>query len=676
MGTDFANPENRPKQKRTEDRTPQTYTGSQDAPKLTPVKTVQKHTPPAERQKVLDELAQRVTDWRKPTRISDFTKPPVVTKLEIAANETSSVSEPRSGQGGTEQPEQYTKQKRSALEHQGQDPVELHYRKPGARRLTKLEAEQMRKEANWTQDAPHLTSMETSRFTPESHELSEAATENPEAQTPTQTNSAINFGSKGQGTLIASNVMPQLGLDGRQDYVSSKFNTTAEKGPGLIAQGSKTTDKKDSSTRKLKNHLINDVFFDASGNSLAGQKGKNDLPNRLTGTQLGTPSNAYIPFLTADGRTGIGDGYDREGKYPSTEPISVLGMNLPISHTYQRDVVDEAKEALQSNHWKVGKDKDAFHIVPWVESAFTAYVPRSNPGDKYMPNPQDPKLNLEGFAASNRDAILTTERLNPKTGKTEQVPIEFMNEFNGGTYDGKPGKQGTNTGAAYLDPLNAEVQKNVKENILRAASKDYVPAIMIDDHFGIPLDKPDVRDAILKRHPMPDNYIEQLKSQGYKPLNDKAKDNENIENMWLRGQFTEFVKDVKKSLKEKNVELWASTNLPENAKQSQGQNIEQWINDGLIDNWNVQLYRGNMSDFTRDYDKLQAQAKNIPQVAQNKVPLSIGITAKVDGQPISADLMSQQASYVENKGNNENNIETKVAAFGDRDWVARMQEQN
>ena len=155
MGTDFANPENRPKQKRTEDRTPQTYTGSQDAPKLTPVKAVQKHTPPAERQKVLDELAQRVTDWRKPTRISDFTKPPVVTKLEIAANETSSVSEPRSGQGGTEQPEQYTKQKRSALEHQGQDPVELHYRKPGARRLTKLEAEQMCKEANWTQDAPH-----------------------------------------------------------------------------------------------------------------------------------------------------------------------------------------------------------------------------------------------------------------------------------------------------------------------------------------------------------------------------------------------------------------------------------------------------------------------------------------------------------------------------------------
>ena len=123
-------------------------------------------------------------------------------------------------------------------------------------------------------------------------------------------------------------------------------------------------------------------------------------------------------------------------------------------------------------------------------------------------------------------------------------------------------------------------------------------------------------------------------------------------------------------------QLWASTNLPGTAKKEQGQDIEQWIRTGLVDNWNVQLYRNNMSDFTRDYNLLQGQAKNIPQVAQNKVPLSIGITANVDGQPISADLMSQQASYVENKGNNESNIETKVAAFGDRDWATRMQEQN
>jgi Glycosyl hydrolase-like 10 len=671
MGTDFANPENRPKQKRTEDRTSQTSTGSQSALKLTPVKIVQKHTPPAERQKTLDELAQRVTDWRKPTRVSELAEP-AVKQLRAVENEIPNSSGSKSGQDVTEESERYLTQKQAALEHLARDPVAVHYRKPGARRLTKREAEQMRKEANWTQDVPQLSSLATSCFTPESHELSEGAAENAETQAHTQTKEAINFGSKGKGTLIASNVMPQLGLDERQNYVSDKLNTTAEKGPELVAQTSKTTDKKDSSTLKLRNHIINAVFFDASGNSLAGQKGKDELSTRLTGTQLGTPSNAFIPFLTTDGRTGIGDGYDREGKYPSTEPISVLGMNLPISHTYQRDVMDEAKAALESRQWKVGKNKNDFHVVPWVESAFTAYIPRLNSADKYMPDPQTKDLKLGGFAASNRDAILTTARLNPKTGKTEQVPIEFMNEFNGGVYNGQPGKQGTNTGAAYLDPLNAEVQKNVKENILRAASKDYIPAIMIDDHFGIPLDKPDVRAAILERHPVDPAYLKKLKDQG-------LKDSE-IQNMWLRDKFTEFVKDVKKSLKEKNVELWASTNLPENAKQSQGQNIEQWINDGLVDNWNVQLYRANMSDFTRDYDKLQAQAKNIPQVAQNKVPLSVSLTAKVSTangiQPLSADLMSQQASYIENNGNNENNIETKVAAFGDRDWAARMQEQN
>jgi uncharacterized lipoprotein YddW (UPF0748 family) len=71
-----------------------------------------------------------------------------------------------------------------------------------------------------------------------------------------------------------------------------------------------------------------------------------------------------------------------------------------------------------------------------------------------------------------------------------------------------------------------------------------------------------------------------------------------------------------------NVELWASTNLPDIAKANQGQDIETWIRTGLVDSWNVQLYRNNQPDFVSEYQKLQAQAGKIPQVAKGQVPVS------------------------------------------------------
>jgi uncharacterized lipoprotein YddW (UPF0748 family) len=119
--------------------------------------------------------------------------------------------------------------------------------------------------------------------------------------------------------------------------------------------------------------------------------------------------------------------------------------------------------------------------------------------------------------------------------------------------------------------------------------------------------------------------------------------------------------------------------LPESAKKNQGQEIEKWIRTGLVDNWNVQLYRNNQADFVSEYKKLQAQAGKIPQVAKGQVPLSVAISTYADNnsaypKDLSPALMAEQVRYVEDK-KNHTKVKTTSVAFGDDLWLNRAKEQ-
>jgi uncharacterized lipoprotein YddW (UPF0748 family) len=138
--------------------------------------------------------------------------------------------------------------------------------------------------------------------------------------------------------------------------------------------------------------------------------------------------------------------------------------------------------------------------------------------------------------------------------------------------------------------------------------------------------------------------------------------------------FTEFVNTVKAELKTKNVQLWASTNLPDTAKANQGQDIESWIRTGLVDNWNVQLYRNNQSKFVSEYQKSQTQAGNIPQVAKGQVPLSVAISTYANEAELSPTQMAEQVRYVEDK-KNHTKVKTTSVAFGDDLWMNKVRSQ-
>jgi hypothetical protein len=387
--------------------------------------------------------------------------------------------------------------------------------------------------------------------------------------------------------------------------------------------------------------------------------GKAGLQQRVTELSKAGANTFFVPILTSDGRVGMNTTDENSSKIHRDRKYE-FQANPGWPHkdrTYSRDVVDETKDAVNASGKTVGKGSNDAKVVPWVESAFTTYIGRTNgPNDPYLRNDLS---KTKGFTHEMRDQILTKKDANGK-----EVPIEFMNE-NG---------NGQKTGNGYLDPLDPKVQKNVREVISKAASKDYVSAIMVDDHFGIPLEKPDVRNAILRRHPVDQDYSDTLKKK-YPKLPQKE-----IENMWLRDKFTKFVNDVKADLKAKHVQLWASTNLPETAKNNQGQDIDRWIRTGLVDNWNVQLYRNNQQDFGNEYKKLQAQASKIPQVAKGQVPLSVAISTYANGKQLSPELMAEQVRYARDSkypgGSGESKkIKTSAVAFDDGAWLKRAREQ-
>jgi Glycosyl hydrolase-like 10 len=475
-----------------------------------------------------------------------------------------------------------------------------------------------------------------------------------------------------QGSLIADNRTDSSVLNGAASGGIGQFGSTLKKGKASPSAGGKDKDEP-----QLSNNLPNGVFINAAGGALTSAGGgKAGLQQRVTEFAKAGANTFFVPILTTDGKVGMNTTdensskvhRDRKYEYQAQDNAGIIKNN---QRTYWRDVVDETKEAVNASGRTVGKGAKDAKVVPWVESAFTTYVGRTN-----GPNDPDLKADLsktKGFTHEMRDQILTKK---DKNGK--EVPIEFMNE-NG---------NGTKTGVGYLDPLDPKVQKNVREVISKAASKDYVSAIMVDDHFGIPLNKPEVRNAILDRHPVADPY-RRAKELEIKKKNPKIESKDlirEVQDSWLRDQFTKFTNDVKADLKAKHVQLWASTNLPEAAKKNQGQDIDQWIRTGLVDNWNVQLYRENQKDFEAEYKKLQAQASKIPQVAKGQVPLSVSISTYANGKQLSPALMAQQARYAKDPKYPQNpdlpheprqskKIKTPAVAFDDGAWLKRVNEQ-
>jgi uncharacterized lipoprotein YddW (UPF0748 family) len=348
----------------------------------------------------------------------------------------------------------------------------------------------------------------------------------------------------------------------------------------------------------------------------------------------------YVPIVTSNGNSSISSNTGRDPQYVENWSIKLPVVNWEILRGQTpRDLIDETKRAVESAGGRVGKGKDDVKIIAWVEGPFTLH-----PGNK--------ALNTELNHAILRDS--------------NNSPIQEKYE------NGKP-----KTGLVFLDPLDPKVQANLRNTIVAAANKPGVTAIAIDDHFGINFDpqKPEtaaIRSVILQRYlnEMPDSCFR--RNEDRKPV---VRTFENLEpakaNQWLQDQITQFVGDIKRSLPQ-GVELWASTNRPNNAQRNQLQDVKTWTDKGYIDRLNIQFYR-SPAEFNNQWDGLQRELASIPRIQNRQVPVSIALASELPSAGINLTPQEMQTQIRQVQDPN-NTVPTYAVAFDDIRWSKKQQE--
>jgi hypothetical protein len=119
------------------------------------------------------------------------------------------------------------------------------------------------------------------------------------------------------------------------------------------------------------------------------------------------------------------------------------------------------------------------------------------------------------------------------------------------------------------------------------------------------------------------------------------------------------------------VELWASTNPPDNARQ-QLQDVRTWVGNGYIDSLNIQFYR-TKDQFNQQWSSLQQQLASIPRIRSGQVPVSVALAAELPTQGVNIPPQEIQAQAQRVQSPN-NPVRTYAVAFDDIRWRNKQQE--
>jgi uncharacterized lipoprotein YddW (UPF0748 family) len=287
-----------------------------------------------------------------------------------------------------------------------------------------------------------------------------------------------------------------------------------------------------------------------------------------------------------------------------------------------RDILDEVRAAVIAAGKTVGKGSNDVRICAWVEGPFTVYV-----GHVSLGGSLNPISSWGPFAQSIQSTVLRDPT------SFSSTPPALESRYNDGT--------------VYLNPFSTVVKDNLRKTILEAAYKGWVAAIIIDDHFGVdtrvtPDVLPKVKTAILKAN---------------------SAQSQPDPNQWIRDQLTKQLNDIKYELSAQNVELWASTNAPKYARDTQLQDVSSWVSTGKINRLNVQLYRG--SSFDSDWSSLQTELSAISQLKSKQVYFAVSLI----GSNPEAE-MARQVSKVTNL--TDNLVPGYAVGFEDQSWMAKQ----
>lgn len=266
--------------------------------------------------------------------------------------------------------------------------------------------------------------------------------------------------------------------------------------------------------------------------------------------------------------------------YPSSVAASFIGESvMPNSAYANRDMLAEVVDAAHEHQLRV---------IPWFEYGLAA-----PPGSQL---------------AQRQAALLTLDPTgNPiRTKRTDGKPDFFV----------------------WLNPCQPQVQQFLVELISDVITRYPVDGIQLDDHFGFPVElgyDPLTQDLYRQEHrgrPMP--------SQATNPQRLR----------WMAKQMTALLRQIHRVVKTQKGVISLSPNPLGFSKTNYSVDWQAWVQEALIDELVLQVYRDNLGSFIAEISKPEIFA------VQSRIPTAIGILSGIKTRSVSSSQMRQQLQEV------------------------------
>ncbi|WP_392535374.1 glycoside hydrolase family 10 protein [Nostoc sp. C117] len=185
----------------------------------------------------------------------------------------------------------------------------------------------------------------------------------------------------------------------------------------------------------------------------------------------------------------------------------------------------------------------------------------------------------------------------------------------------------------WLNPFHPKVQQFITNLVLEIVTQYDVDGIQFDDHMSLP-------------HEFGyDRYTVALYSQETKktPPTD-AKDPAWVK--WRADKITAFMLKLNQAVKQRKPQaiFSLSPNYYDFAYKFQLQDWLTWIQQNIVDELIVQVYRPNLQSFVTNISRPEIQA------AQQIIPTGIGIMAGLRNSPVSMQQIKSQVRAVQERG--------------------------
>jgi uncharacterized lipoprotein YddW (UPF0748 family) len=182
----------------------------------------------------------------------------------------------------------------------------------------------------------------------------------------------------------------------------------------------------------------------------------------------------------------------------------------------------------------------------------------------------------------------------------------------------------------WLNPLHPQVQEFLLGLILEVVRNYQVDGIQVDDHFGMPVQF-GYDDFTVKLY--------QKEHSGKSPPNDPF----DVEWMrWRANKITDFMVKINQSVQKikPQARISLSPNSQYYAYKYYLQDWETWVNQGLVDELILQVYRSDDDSFVREIEQPAVK------LAMKKIPVSIGISTGTLVSPVDIESIKQKVKIV------------------------------